>query len=55
MAQTSDKADLVGGIILAVATLAALLAANSPLAPHYSAVLDRSVWQKAWSIGSMMA
>jgi Na+:H+ antiporter, NhaA family len=51
MAQTSDKADLVGGIILAVATLAALLAANSPLAPHYSALLHAAGEVRIGSIG----
>jgi NhaA family Na+:H+ antiporter len=51
MAQTTDKADLLGGIILAIATLAALLAANSPLAPHYSALLQATGEVRVGSIG----
>jgi Na+:H+ antiporter, NhaA family len=51
MAQTTDKADLLGGIILAIATLAALLAANSPLAPHYSALLQATGEVRFGSIG----
>src|SRR5580704_530596 len=51
MAQTTDKADLLGGISLAIATLAALLAANSPLAPHYSALLQATGEVRVGSIG----
>jgi NhaA family Na+:H+ antiporter len=51
MAQTSDKADLLGGIILAIATVLALLVANSPLAPHYSAILHTTGEIRVGSIG----
>jgi NhaA family Na+:H+ antiporter len=51
MAQTTNKSDLLGGIILAIATLAALLAANSPLAPHYGAVLQATGEVRVGSIG----
>src|SRR5689334_17542581 len=51
MAQTSDKADLLGGIILAIATVLALLVANSPLAPHYSAILHTTGEIRVGAIG----
>jgi len=51
MAQTSDKADLLGGILLAIATVLALLVANSPLAPHYSAILHTTGEIRVGSIG----
>jgi NhaA family Na+:H+ antiporter len=51
MAQDSDKADLFGGIALGAATLAALLIANSPLAPQYSAVIHTTAEVRIGSIG----
>jgi Na+:H+ antiporter, NhaA family len=51
MAQTSDKADLIGGIILAIGTVLALLVANSPLAPHYSTILHTTGEIRVGSIG----
>ena len=36
----SGNADLYGGIVLCVATIAALVVANSPLGVHYSALLE---------------
>lgn len=36
----SGNADLYGGIVLCVATIAALVVANSPLGVHYSEILD---------------
>ena len=36
----SDNTDLYGGIVLAVATIAALVVANSPLGPQYEALLQ---------------
>ncbi|HXW25042.1 MAG TPA: Na+/H+ antiporter NhaA [Xanthobacteraceae bacterium] len=38
--QGADKADLIGGIALGLASVAALAVANSPLGPSYSALLD---------------
>jgi len=40
MAETNSKTDLFGGLALGVATLAALVVANSGLAADYSALLD---------------
>jgi NhaA family Na+:H+ antiporter len=40
MSHDSKTIDLYGGIALGIATLAALVVANSPLAPHYRALLD---------------
>jgi NhaA family Na+:H+ antiporter len=40
MAQKTDQADLFGGIALGIATLAALVIANSPLGPQYSALIQ---------------
>ena len=40
MAETNSKTDLFGGLALGVATLAALVVANSSLAADYSALLD---------------
>jgi Na+:H+ antiporter, NhaA family len=36
----SDRTDLLGGIALGLATLAALVVANSPFGPQYTALLD---------------
>ena len=36
----SGNADLYGGIILGIATIAALIVANSPLASQYGALLE---------------
>src|SRR6202163_2644544 len=51
MAQNTDKADLFGGIALGIATLAALLIANSPLAPQYSALLHATAEIRIGSVG----
>jgi NhaA family Na+:H+ antiporter len=47
----TDKADLYGGIILGIATLAALVVANSPLGPQYSALLDATGEIRVGSFG----
>jgi hypothetical protein len=61
MAQNNDETDLFGGIALGIATLAALLIANSALGPQYNALtrrrkfaLDQSGCRRVSSIGSMM-
>src|SRR6202521_5540126 len=51
MAQNSDQTDLFGGIVLGIATLAALLIANSPLAPQYSALLHATGEIRIGSVG----
>src|ERR1700726_3202457 len=51
MAQNSDQADLFGGIALGIATLAALVIANSSLGPQYSALLDATGEIRIGSIG----
>jgi NhaA family Na+:H+ antiporter len=51
MAQKTDQADLYGGIALGVATLAALLIANSPLGPQYSALIQETAEIRIGSIG----
>jgi NhaA family Na+:H+ antiporter len=51
MAQNSDKADLFGGLALGAATLAALLIANSPLAPQYNAVIQATGEIRIGSVG----
>ena len=51
MAQKTDQADLYGGIVLGIATLAALLIANSPLGPQYSALIQESAEIRIGSIG----
>jgi NhaA family Na+:H+ antiporter len=52
MAQNNtDKADLFGGIALGIATLAALLIANSPLGPQYNALLHATAEIRIGSIG----
>jgi hypothetical protein len=47
----SDNADLYGGIVLGVATIAALIVANSPLGPHYDALLHAKGEVRIGSIG----
>jgi NhaA family Na+:H+ antiporter len=51
MAQKTDQADLYGGIVLGIATLAALLIANSPLGPQYSALIQETAEIRIGSIG----
>jgi Na+:H+ antiporter, NhaA family len=51
MAQSTDKTDLFGGIALGIATLAALLIANSPLGPQYSALIHATAGIRIGSIG----
>lgn len=49
--QNTDNADLVGGIVLAIATLAALIIANSPLGPQYRALFDATGEIRIGSVG----
>src|SRR5580704_12559246 len=49
--QASDKADLYGGIALGIATLAALIVANSSLGPQYRALLDATGEIRVGSVG----
>jgi NhaA family Na+:H+ antiporter len=51
MAQNTDQVDLFGGIALGVAALAALLIANSPLGPQYSALIQTTAEIRIGSIG----
>src|ERR1700738_5217230 len=51
MAQNADKADLFGGVALGMATLAALLIANSPLGPQYSDLIQTTAEIRIGSIG----
>jgi NhaA family Na+:H+ antiporter len=51
MAQKTDQADLFGGIALGITTLAALLIANSPLGPQYSALIHATAEIRVGSIG----
>jgi Na+:H+ antiporter, NhaA family len=51
MPHDTDKADLYGGIALGIATLAALIVANSSLGPQYSALLDATGEIRIGSIG----
>src|ERR1035438_6084336 len=51
MPNNTDRADLYGGIILGIATLAALVVANSSLGPQYSALLDATGEIRIGSIG----
>jgi NhaA family Na+:H+ antiporter len=51
MPQNTNKADLLGGIALGIATLAALFIANSPLGPQYSALFDATAEVRIGSIG----
>jgi Na+:H+ antiporter, NhaA family len=50
-AADSAKSDLTGGVVLCVATIAALIVANSPLGPHYSALLETQGEIRIGSIG----
>jgi NhaA family Na+:H+ antiporter len=47
----SDNTDLYGGIALGVATIAALIVANSPLGPQYQALLQTTGEVRIGSIG----
>jgi NhaA family Na+:H+ antiporter len=47
----ADKADLYGGVALGVATLAALLIANSPLGPSYSDLIHATAEIRIGSVG----
>jgi NhaA family Na+:H+ antiporter len=47
----TDSADIFGGIALGISTLAALVVANSPLAPQYRALLDATGEIRIGSIG----
>src|SRR5580704_495766 len=47
----ADKTDLLGGIALGVAALAALAIANSPLGPGYSAFFDLTAEIRIGSVG----
>ena len=47
----ADNTDLLGGIALGVAALAALAIANSPLGPDYTALLDMTAEIRLGSIG----
>jgi hypothetical protein len=51
MTEKTDQTDLFGGIALGVATLAALLVANSPLGPEYSDLIQTTVEIRIGSIG----
>ncbi len=51
MAQETDKTDLLGGIALGTAALAALLVANSPLGPQYDALIHATAEVRIGSIG----
>jgi NhaA family Na+:H+ antiporter len=51
MATQNERADLYGGIALGAATLAALLIANSALAPHYDALIHAQAEIRVGSIG----
>src|ERR1700681_1821031 len=51
MSQNTDQADLFGGVALGIATLAALVIANSPLGPQYSALIQTTAEIRIGSIG----
>jgi NhaA family Na+:H+ antiporter len=51
MTEDDGETGLLGGIALGVATLAALIVANSPLGPHYVALLDTTAEIRIGSIG----
>jgi len=51
MVQSTDKIALFGGVALGIATLAALLMANSPLGPQYEALIHATVQIRIGSIG----
>ncbi|MGC2200388.1 MAG: Na+/H+ antiporter NhaA [Stellaceae bacterium] len=50
-AHGTEKSDLYGGVALGIAALAALLVANSPLGPHYEAILETTGEVRIGSIG----
>lgn len=50
-AHGSENADLYGGIVLGLATIAALVVANSPLGHHYEALLQATGEVRIGSIG----
>jgi Na+:H+ antiporter, NhaA family len=50
-AADSAKSDLTGGVVLCLATIAALIVANSPLGPHYSALLEMKGEIRIGSLG----
>jgi NhaA family Na+:H+ antiporter len=50
-AHGSENADLYGGIVLGLATIAALVVANSPLGHHYEALLHATGEVRIGSIG----
>jgi NhaA family Na+:H+ antiporter len=49
--RNTDNADLFGGIVLGIATLAALIIANSPVGPQYRAIFDATAEIRVGSIG----
>jgi NhaA family Na+:H+ antiporter len=51
MPENADKADLYGGVALGIASLVALVIANSPLGPQYSALFDATAEIRIGSIG----
>src|SRR6266849_7549893 len=51
MAQKTDNSDLFGGIALGLATLAALVIANSPLGPQYGALIQTTAEIRIGAIG----
>jgi Na+:H+ antiporter, NhaA family len=51
MPHDADKADLFGGIVLGIATLAALFIANSPFSPQYGALIQATGEIRIGSIG----
>jgi NhaA family Na+:H+ antiporter len=51
MARTTDKTDLFGGIALGMASLAALLIANSPLGPQYDGLIHATAEIRIGSVG----
>ena len=50
-APNNDNSDLYGGLILCAATVAALIVANSPLGPQYTALLELKGEIKIGTIG----
>ena len=50
MAQSTDKADLFAGIALAIATLTALVVANSPFGAQYNALIHATAEIRIGSI-----
>jgi NhaA family Na+:H+ antiporter len=47
----SDNTGLYGGVVLGLAAIAALVVANSPLGPHYEALLRTTGEVRIGSIG----